>query len=94
MSLKAIFSWASVAVGLLSALLWFGSTIVKVDHKRYVARLKAKDIENKGGHIINDNGSNLDETLKLQSKWNCWAAAATAVAMAFQAIAIALPDEC
>lgn len=35
MSFKGLLTWASVAVALSAAALWFGSTVVKVDNQAF-----------------------------------------------------------
>ncbi len=91
--LKTTLIWASILTGLIAAGLWFGSTVVKVNYEEYEVKLRAE------GHpwlpavgIEDVDGSNVLETLKLQSKWNRWAAGATALSVLLQAIAAMLPD--
>lgn len=85
--LESILSWLSIGAGAVSAFLWMGSTVVKVDHAKYEAALKAKGETWMPAAIIETDGSNVTETMKLQSKWNRWAAGTTALAMACQVVA-------
>jgi len=82
-------TWAAIAIYGFAALLWFGSTVVKVS----AAKVAAAHKDATGwapAQIVGDDGSDFYATVQLQSKWSRWAAFATGAGLALQAIATAL----
>ena len=84
--LRACLTWASVLLGLLSAMLWSFSARVKAS----IPDPSSTDDGFHGGAILVD-GADLVETLKIQAKWNGWAATAATCAALAGAIAQAVP---
>jgi phosphate/sulfate permease len=86
---RHVLLWASVIVGFLAAGLWLVAS----------GRVRVKDPENfaqeaiaadRGIALMDDEGTNVLETAKRQTRWNRWAAIATAISVALQAGALAL----
>ena len=92
MDMKSIFTWASVAIQLVAALLWLYATVAKVDATKFS---KENTIDGwEPAQIVNSaNNSDVMATAELQTYWNRWAALATALGVAAMAIATALPNE-
>ena len=79
-------TWASILTFAVAAVLWFGSTIVKVDQKRFEEKEVAADRKWLSAAIV-EGGVNFTETVKVQSKFNRWAALATGLGVLLQAVA-------
>jgi hypothetical protein len=79
-------TWASILTFAVAAVLWFASTVVKVDQKRFEEKEMAAGRRWLSAAIV-EGGVNFTETVKVQSKFNCWAAFATSLGVFFQAIA-------
>lgn len=93
MILKDVITWASVGVQGLAALLWFASTVVRVNATRVEEAYKKIHGPDSGPfQIVSENGSDFIQTVKLQALWNRWAALATGVGIGLLAIATALPN--
>lgn len=83
-----IFAWLTVLFAVLASALWLGSTLVRVD-----ARKAAKAAQADTGWApaqITYGESDVVLTAALQTRWNRWAAAASAGAALCQAISTAL----
>ena len=76
-------SWASAGFGFLAAALWFLATKARV-----VYHERADPKTGMIGAAITENGIDVIETAKQQTWWNMWAAIATSVSVAFQAISL------
>jgi hypothetical protein len=86
--MKAAFNWASIVAFGVAAVLWVCSTRVKVSAKE--ALIPDGDGWTPAG-AIDDDGSEFFATVKRQSRWSGWAAVATAIGVALQALSNALP---
>ncbi|HMH45866.1 MAG TPA: hypothetical protein VK557_20420 [Pyrinomonadaceae bacterium] len=74
--MKAFLMWSAVAFGILAAILWFQSARLVLYSKE----------EAKRDHDL----VNYPRTVESQSKWNKWAAIATALSLLCPALYIAL----
>jgi len=76
------FSWASAAAGVVAAALWFiASTPIKIKNPEEFS----KEVEGRGVAIMDDDGTDVLETARRQTRWNNCAAIATGIAAALQA---------
>ena len=87
MSAKALTVWASAILGVVAAICWMRSSIARVDYS-------PKQSKGKSAVVFYEGDVNTDVilTMKLQSKWNRFAAAAASLSAVFQAISLCLPD--
>jgi hypothetical protein len=84
-------TWAAVAVQGVAALLWLGSTVVRVSAARVLAEHKKIYGPHSGPmQITGEDGSDILATIERQSRWNRWAALTTGVGIGLQAVATAL----
>lgn len=92
LSIQAILAWASVSFAFGSAYLWFKSTTARVNAAEFQAAALAsgKKQFDLGFAMTAEDGSDVLQTLKLQSLLNRRAAAATGLATLLQAISYAL----
>jgi hypothetical protein len=82
--MKEIFNWLTVLSGIISATLWFYSSIVKVT----IPNVPESDkVSIKLNNLILAGNVNVIRTILLQSKWNTRAAFMSAVTALFQVIA-------
>lgn len=84
---KTCWVWCSIIFGFLAAVLWFWATIITVP---YVQRF-VKGAEEAAIIDMNDKtGQQTDflYTAKEQTRWNRWAALATAISMFCQAMSL------
>lgn len=83
--MKSQLTWTSIICGVLSAIFWFASSIVKV---------KANGAPSHdgwgGGSVQDENGNDVVQTLSKQSRWNSVAAMLAAVSAITQAISTCL----
>jgi hypothetical protein len=79
-----IFAWASVAFGLLAAVLWSVASIIRA---RYRPRINSAT--GLTDFSIAANGVDLLRTAQVQTMWNMWAALSTRVSVALQALSLA-----
>lgn len=83
-----VFAWLTVLFAVIAAALWFGSTLVKVDaHKARQAALAASG---SAPAQISYGDADVVLTAALQTRWNRWAAGASAAAALCQAAYTAL----
>jgi len=93
MHAKTICTWASVAIEALAAVLWLVSTIAKKSYADVEREYQKTHGPGSGpGGIVGEDGTDFCGTAQLQGKWNRWAALATALGVALQALGTALPD--
>ncbi|MDO3617316.1 hypothetical protein Q3O98_11410 [Ralstonia pseudosolanacearum] len=78
-SIAVLVNYASVALGVMSALLWTRSATVRVQSTR-------EDGTYWDGHVV-DDGNDFYATARVQAKWNRWAAGMAAAAALAQAAA-------
>lgn len=83
-----IFAWLTVLFAGVAATLWLGSTLVKVDAGK--AALAAKAESGWAPAQITFGSADVVLTAARQTRWNRWAAAASAVAALCQAFYTAL----
>jgi hypothetical protein len=88
MPLQQVFAWLTVVFAVAAAALWFGSTVVKVDAAR--AARAARDESGWAPAQLIYGEADVVLTAALQTRWNRWAAAASAVAALCQAAYTAL----
>ena len=89
---KSILVWTSVVVQAAAAALWFWSartSVTTAEIERAVREVEGNDAWLPGGESV--DGVALGPTVMLAAKWNRWAALATGVGVALQAIATVLP---
>lgn len=91
MNLKDGLTWAAVAVQGVAAVLWLGSTFVKVSAEKIVAEYQKIHGTGSGpAQIVGEDGSDFYATVERQSQWNRWAALATGIGVGLQAAASAI----
>ena len=76
MSLSQTFNWASFALALIAAILWWVSATRRISNVR-------NSIDD---HIADTNKA--IEALRAQARWNAWAASAAAIAAMLQAASL------
>ncbi|MGN6363351.1 hypothetical protein [Asticcacaulis taihuensis] len=91
MSSKDGLTWAAIIVQIVAALLWLGSTIVKVSADKVLTDYQKIHGADSGPHqVANEDGSDFYATVECQSKWNRYAALATGLGIGLQAVVTAL----
>jgi len=82
-------TWASIALGFVSAACWLRASIVKIDRKKAVSR-RVKEAEKRGEEAshasVTLDGWDMSATFKAQSKWNARGAFFAACMILFQVI--------
>ncbi len=85
--MKPILLWVSAIAGVIAAVLWFIATVVTVKYKRTMR----KDGTPESAITEDENGGREIDVLltaKRQTRWNRWAALATAISMLAQALSL------
>lgn len=76
---KSIANGGVIFFSLVAAILWFASTRVRVNAKKYAQRVEA-DSGWSPAQIIASDGSDVVETVTLQGRWSMWASIAAGMA--------------
>lgn len=84
-SIKFSLNIVAAIFGLIAAFLWLQSTRVKIPYQN------TKDFS--GAAIVLDDGTEVIETARQQTKWSKWAACATAISALCQSAILLLPSE-
>jgi hypothetical protein len=85
--------WASVAVQLGAAFLWIWSTKAKVKAEQVVEEWRRQGNSGTPALITDDDDNEVTATAARQSQISGWAAVATALGIALQAVALALSSQ-
>lgn len=84
-NIKLFFNIVATVSGLIAAFLWFQSTRVKIPYR------DTKDFSS--ASIVLDDGTEIIETARQQSKWSKRAACAAATSALCQSVILLLPSE-
>lgn len=85
-SIKSVLNIVAAISGLVAAFFWLKSTLVKVPYKEIV------DANNFIEAAIIDDGVDVIETARQQTKWSKWAACAASISALCQSMALFIPN--